>query len=91
MIQILVKSNIKNAIIEDKNIFIRLLIQKFSSDLCYIITDKQGNVELANLRPKKDKNLYIYYCWTERLLKGSPGRDWVTNNIKHLVIFSRSE
>lgn len=56
-------------IVKNKNIFIQLLIQKFLTDLCNIITDEKANAKLLNLAQKKDKDLYIYYSYIKALLK----------------------
>ena len=65
--------NLGTAIIEDKNTFIYLLIQKFLGDFRDVIMDKKTSAELLSLTQKKDEDLYIYYYWTKGLLKGIYG------------------
>lgn len=53
VIQILADSNLENATSEDKNTFIKLLVQEFPSDPRNIMTDDRASAELANLAQKK--------------------------------------
>ena len=85
VIQILADSNLENVTSEDKNIFIKLLIQKFLSKPRNIMTDNWASAELANLVQKIDENLYTYYYWTKRFLKRIYKQDQVTNNGRETI------
>ncbi len=91
VVRILVLDNIVVAIVEDKNTFIRLLIQEFPGDLRDVITVKKASAELSNLTQKEDEDLYIYYRRIEGLLKGIQGRDQVTNSGRDTVALSLAE
>ena len=41
---------------------------------------EQASTKLSTLSQKKDKNFYVYYCWTEDLLIGIFRRDQVSYN-----------
>ena len=88
VIQIFVDKNIGIAIIQDKNIFIQLLANKFPGDLRNAITDKKASAELLFLTYNEGKDLYIYYYWTKGLLKEIYGQGQVTNNSRDTVSFS---
>ena len=91
MIRILADKNIGTATIQDKNIFIQLLVQEFLSDLCDAIKDEKVGAKLLSLVQKKDENLYTYYCRTKNLLKKIHGRDQVTHNGRDTVTPSSSK
>lgn len=91
VIQILVDSNIENATSEDKNTFMKLLVQEFLSDPRNIVIDDQASTEVANLAQREDKDLYTYYGRTEKLLKGIHGWDQVTINGRKTVTLSLPE
>ena len=91
VIWILANENLGTATVEDKNTFIQLLIHEFPGDSYNIITDKKASAELSSLAQKENKDLYIYYCWTEDLQKGIHGQDQVTNNGKNTIVLSLSE
>lgn len=91
LIRILVKKNIGTAIIEDKNTFIQLLVQKFLSNSCNIITDKKASAKLSYLSQNEDKDLYAYYCYIKCLLKGIYAQEQVTHNGNDTVNCSLSE
>lgn len=87
---ILANKNLEKVIVENKNIFIQLLIQEFPSDSCDIITDIKASAQRLSLRLKVDKDLYIYYCQTESLLKEIHGQNKVTNNSRNIIVLSSS-
>ena len=75
VIRIFADKNLETATVENKSIFIQLMIQEFPGDSCNVITDEKASAELSSLAQKEDKDLCTYYCWTKRLLKRIYGRD----------------
>lgn len=69
MIWIIVVDNIIAVTVEDKTIFIQLLIQELPDDLRNIIMGKKASAKLSNLAQKEDKDMYTYFFCTKCLLK----------------------
>lgn len=88
IVWILAIDNITVATVEDKNIFIQLLMQKYLDDSYNEITNEKASAELWNLTQKEDKDLYIYYYCIESLLKRIHERDQITNSGKDIVMLS---
>ena len=91
VIWILIDKNLGTATVGDKNTFIQLLIQEFSSGSCDVITDEKASAELSLLAQKEDEDLYTYYCWTEGLLKKIYERNQVTINGRDTIVLSPSK
>lgn len=91
MIKFLFGNTINDATTEDKNTFVRLLIQEFPGHLRDAMTDELASTELSTLSQKEDEDLHAYYRLTETSFVEISRRDRVTYDGANTVTSNREK